>query len=554
MAKLNLFDINKSRVAISNMPMDTGAATLFKKASASLNAAADEQLVDWQKAVARESEKEGALAGSTGTVEGFKEDDGTIKADYYNQAFKKSYLSKTQNDLSMKLTELADKFPNDANAYSAAAKTLVDTTYQEMRKSSVTAADAEIFKSKWDLDIQTLGRPILHREMEQKAEQIRLMNEDEINSIKGIAYRNAGNFFSNDSRLKEDATMNFVNGMTALKAKLTQVGPDGSPLYSEGYVNKALKSYSQQFFAGGVLANVDKFSPEDQAAIMNGTFEMAMPDGSRVPLLENVGVDDYQRLVVQPMEQNIKHQEAQRLKAEAQFEKNINKQRDMNGFNLMMAVSQPGNKTTPAMIQELVYKGQITPTDGEKALTRILQPEAQDNPMIKHKLEMMMQRGEDIKPALKEYGNQLSSETFNKLELDNQSGIRKSLGPILDIITDKDPEGIMERSDDKIAREDIIDLYLQQKKDGVSDAEAKEVCRKEAVRLQRSNMDMTRRTLRIPVMNQDTKDIDTNASAIKLLEAYKEGRLTQDQFMEEKFKLEQIKDDQEATVVKGAHV
>lgn len=531
--KLNLFDVTKSRVAISGMPMDTGADTMFSKVSASLGKAANESLAEWQDAVVKQEAAAGEMEGAGGDPQ-YKAGN-NLAAEAYNAAAKKSYVTNLETKAASAMGQFAEKYKNDPVGYQKATTDYMNGLTQELKSKSQTAGMADLFAGRLALDAQKQQYSIQKRQAEIQKEQMQADNEDLYMTIKNNAYREAGGVFSKDPNVQRNTLMQFQLSKQALDSSLHAVLPDGTPVYSPKEVQNREEDFFRSYYTQAAKNYVTQGnpSPEDLSKLMDGTMEIDVPGLGKINLLDNIGADRYDKDVVNFTISKIKEQEAMQKKAEALSEKASNEYRENRGLELMAGMLT-GQAVTVDQIMDDARTGKLKATDA-KALIKIATDAntGVDDPEVVAALKVRAALGEDVTSEVKRQANRMSGKTFQEL-LDTtakaQRGVINDNKALLikqvikkDAFGFDDPNSLAKANDVGTAYENMI-------KDGMEPILAYEKSQMlvDQVKGEESGF---KRVPRYAVVNLDTKALDIQETIKKTREYYNNKMISEEEYM-----------------------
>lgn len=543
---LNLFDVTRSRVAISGMPMDNGAATMFNNVATSLNKAADASFAEWQDAIVKQETAAGEIDGAGGDPQ-YKSGN-NLAAEAYNAAAKKSYVTNLETTASATMGQFAEKYKNDPIGYQKATTDYMTGLTQELKSKSQTAGMADLFAGRLALDAQTQQYAIQKRQAAIQKEQAQADNENLYMTIKNNAYREAGGVFSKDETVQKNTLMQFQLSKKALDSSLHAVLPDGTPVYSPKEVQAREEDFFRSFYTQAAKNYVTQGNPsaEDLSRLMDGTMEIDVPGLGKINLLDNIGADRYDKDVVNFIIQKENEKEATANKARILSERYEKEAQEVNGVGLLMNILN-GQPVTMEKIVDDAKHGRIKASDAASMMKLVMDPNTGvDDPEIVASLKVRATLGEDVTSEVKRQASRMSGKTFEDL-LETTAKAQRGIisdnkSALVRQVIKKDPFGFEDPNSVKKAH-DVAMAYDQMIKDNVDPSLAYEKAQNIVDAIKGEESGFTR-VPRYTVTGESGVDVKATFEATE--KAFREGRISMEQMIAEGDKLTQIAMDQEA--------
>jgi len=540
----NIFDVTRSRVAISGMPMDTEADRMFSRVSASLGNAADASLAEWQDATIKKEATAGEIEGAGGDPQ-YKTGN-NLAAEAYNAAAKKSYVTNLETKAASAMGQFAETYKNDPIGYQKATTDYMTGLTQELKSKSHTAGMADLFAGRLALDAQTQQYSIQKRQAAIQKEQAQADNENLYMTIKNNAYREAGGVFSKDTTVQKNTLMQFHLSKQALDSSLNAVLPDGTPVYSPKEKQAREEDFFRSYYTQAAKNYVTQGnpSPEDLSKIIDGTMEIEVPGLGKINLLDNIGADRYDKDVVNFVLQKENEKEALSNKARVLADRVDKEAQEVTGMGLLMDILN-GKEVPMDKIVNDAKLGRIKASDATSMMKLVMDPNTGiDDYEYVADLSIRAARGEDVIGEARRNAYRMTGSTFEKI-LDTSNKAQKGLyndnkSSLYKQLIKKDQWGF--EDPDSIAKAYDIQLaYDQMIKDKMDPTLAYEKCQQIVDRVKGEEKGFGR----VPkYIVTSTAGVDLQKTFEETAKAYEAGRLSEAEYEAEKAKLDYIVNEQ----------
>lgn len=542
----NIFNVTRHRISILDPVPPANPAKLLNTVTRSLSEEGNYQRKLWQEGVIRESAKEGEIAGSYEGAPEYREGN-TLSAEAFNEAAKRSYLTRLEIDTSKQMAALREKYKMDPEAYLSASKKYIDGVVSGMKENSQTAAAAELMKARLQLEQQASGYAVSKNYMAYKSQEIEVETDELIHTLSTNSYREAGGIFSKDDNIKGMALERFAVSKQALDNALHTTLPDGTPVYSPKAVAEYQNAFHTEFYTRSVQDYVSQndISDKELAAIMDGSFKVNIPGGvGEINILNEVGAEVYSKKIQQWTFNKIREQNSMVEKAKALQEKQTRELQKINGAKLIGEMLS-GVPVTLDMIYEQLDTGTIDPSDAKSAIKIATDPNTgSDDQYIVSDLKTRIAMGEDVEDDIRNMSPYMKGTTFISLmeqNAKNKSGqIDEAENWIVKQVLKPDEFGFPDPNSQKQAA-DIQTAYRQMISDGMDKSLAYEKAQVMVEILKSNNEGKYSRISRFAIPDGiDSFDIPKTLDEI--LKAHEEGRLSYEETQAELQKLKRMKE------------
>jgi len=537
-----IFDAQRPRISISGSQPSADPTRLLNTVSRSLAMAGDEQFKRWQEGVVKTAQQEGELAGAQLAPE-YRSGD-TLSANAFNDAAKRSYLTRLETESSTKMQALRETYKNDPEGYQKASKQYIDGVVSGLRESSQTAAAAEFMGARLQMAQQSDGYMVSKQYMAQQAEAIQVETEDLIHTLNTNAYREAGGMFSKDPNVQAMAIEKFSVSKQALENALHTTLPDGTPVYSPKAVQNHMNAFHEKFYTRSVQDYVSQNDVTDEEIdqIVNGTFAVNIEGVGSINLLDELGADKYDREVKEFTFRKIHEQNAAQQKAETLADKASKEMQKVNGVTLIGELLA-GSPVTLDGVYEKLNAGLISSGDAMAAVKIITDPNAgQDDSDIVADLKVKLALGQDVSADIRKMAPYMTGRTYTNLMEDAakvQAGrIDEAENWLVKQVLKPDEFGFPNPDSQKQAA-DIQTSYRQMIEDGMDPQVAYEKAQT-LVDTLRSNQQASASRIPRYSVPDGSGGFDIVATFEETEKAFKEGRISYDEMMAEGAKLKEF--------------
>lgn len=534
-----IFDAQRPRISISGSQPTADPTRLLNTVTRSLAEAGNEQFKKWQEGILKTAQKEGELAGATLAPE--YRDDRTLSSEAFNEAAKRSYLTRLETETSKNMQAIRETYKNDPEGYQKASKQYIDGVVSGLKQNSQTAAAAEFMQARLQLAQQSDGYMVSKTYMARQAEEIEVETDELIHTLNTNAYRDAGGLFSKDPQVQAMAIEKFAVSKKALENALHTTLPDGTPVYSPKAVEAHMNQFHEKFYTRAVQDYVSQndITDEELAQIVDGSFNVNIEGMGSINLLNELGTEKYEREVKEWTFRKIREQDAAQQKAEALNEKAIKEMQKQNGVALIGELLS-GATVTLDGVYERLNAGMISSSDAMAAVKIITDPNAgSDDPDIVADLKTKLAMGQEVGDEIRRYAPYMRGKTYTSLMEENaqvQAGkIDEAENWIVDQVLEKDEFGWPDPNSQKQAA-DIQIAYRQMIEDGMDRQLAYEKAQTLVDALKSNKRTSTSRVPRYAVPDGEG-GFDIMATFEETEKAYREGRISYEEMMAEGKKL-----------------
>lgn len=547
MAARTIFDFTQPTIAKPTVSPNMSGVNLLKQVSRTLGAIGEQQMAEWQEATVKKSAKEGLMEGTQEQPK-YREE-GTLSADAFNQAALKSYTTNMEMKASSKMAAFSNDYKNDPEGYQKASDSYINGLREELVANKQTEGMAKLMEGRLRLDQQSAGYNISKTYMANQTAQLRVENDNLLQTIRTNTYREAGGIFSNDPTSKNLALQRFALNKQALDASLHQVGPDGTPIFTAEAISARQKNFHNEFYSRGVKdwVSENEISASDYNKIKNGDLDIEIEGLGKINILNEIGVDKHAE-IVRFTNQKLNEKMATRKKAAA-FERDTNKElRNTNGVALMGDLLS-GKPITTSEVVSMQRLGQISASDAKAAMKLISDPNAgQDDPELIANLMVQQIGGTDISDQIRQNSASMTDKTYISLmeanakfqhkreaniDTDNERWIVKEA-------VKKNQFGIEDPRTVRLAA-DIVERYRQNRKDGLTEDLAYEKARN-AIDIIKDRKNKRLYNSVPKYMERGVNNtIDINKTFRATQEALRKGQISLEEYQIEKSRLDLIK-------------
>lgn len=546
MANRTLGDFTRSRLVVPDLPQDLSGANLLKQVSRQTGVWANEAIADWQEAEKSKAATAGAIAGQQENVK-YREG-GTLTSDAFNAAARKSLVTMTDLKAKIGMQELSETYKDDPAMFQLKSKEFIGTISDGIKQTGDTVLAKET-EASMTLAAQTAGYEISKAFGVQQVDKAKADNEMLLHTLQTDSYKGSGGLFSPDPEEQGIALTKFAINKKAYEANLHAVLPDGSPVYSATAIQKRMQSFHTKFYTGAVQNWVSEanLSTKELKKIKDGTLTVDIPGVGSINVLDEVGVDAYDKDVRRYTVAKIREKVAAEAKKLALEKDLMEDQRNKNDI-LLLNDLYTGQPTSSTSIISQVEAGKISATVAKSAIQMLNDPNTiVDDTAFVADLKVKQIMGEDITQTVKSNANRISSTSYKSLlsasataqvkaEKTAQSEDEKW---IVREMVQKSAYGVEDPKSIRLAG-DTVDSYRQKIKDGMTPELAFEEIRTTMDALKdRANRRAFNSVPKYNVITNNTIDLMKSAQATGL--AYKTGKINKETFNIEMGRLNAIK-------------
>lgn len=503
----------------------------MKQVSRQTGALADTAIAEWQTA---EVAKATAAGSTAGTQDNVTYRPGTsLTSTAFNVAAKKTQATMTELKTTTGMTELAEVYKRDPAQFKLKSQEFIDATVENLTRAGNPQL-ANVTKAKMALSAQTEGYKVSKAYVAEQVDKAKADNETLLHTLKVNTYKGSGGIFSADPEEQGIALTNFAVNKKLYDASLHAVLPDGTPVYSATAIQKRQQAFHSDFYTGAVQNWVSEanLSTADLKKIKDGTLIIDIPGAGAINVLDEVGVDDYDKKVRKYTVTKIREEVAAQAKLATLNKALMTEAQKANDIAMLNDIYN-GSPMSSSEIVNGVANGKVSLTTAKSALKMLNDPNmVHDDIELVHQIKLQQIKGEDVTDIINANSNRISSNTYKELVTYDVS-TKKSLQNedekwITREMVKKDAYGIEDPKSLRLAV-DTVDSYRQKIKDGKSPQVAFEEVRNTMDALKdRANIRMYNSVPRYSVI-KDGK-VDAGESIQETLKAFNEGRIDEETF------------------------
>jgi hypothetical protein len=542
MANFSLGDFARNTLVVPDIAPDLSGMQLLNQVSRQAGAIADRSLKEWKTAEVNQATTEGKIAGTQPNVK--YRPGGTLSADAYNAAARKSLSTMTELTSSIGMGELAQVHKNDPAMFQEKSTEFIDTVTQGLRDTGDVAMANET-KASMTLSAQTKGYEISKVYQAAQIDKIKADNTMLLHTLKVNTNVGSGGLFSPDPEEQGIALTNFAVNKKLYDASLHLVLPDGTPVYTAEGIQKRQQAFHTDFYTGAVQNWVSEanLSVNDLKRIKDGTLEVEIPGVGSINVMAEIGVDDYDTKVRRYTVTKIREKVAAQSKL-LQVEKQTLALRSKANDIALLANIYDGVPTSAATIHNNVRDGLVSLGTAKSALKMINDPDTiKDDKVLVADLKVQQIQGIDITADVKSNAHRIGGASYKALlagSAKNQKTMQSEDEKwIVREMIKKSPYGVENPKSIRLAG-DTVDSYRQKIRDGASPEKAFEEIRATMDALKdRVNRRAFNSVPKYTVISDGTIDLALTVDATAL--ARKNGLITEEQFQIEMARLRDIK-------------
>jgi len=537
-----IFNITKPRVSIFQPSAPATPKNLLDTIRRSLNTAAENQFKQWQKAVIKKSEQEGELEGAQKQPE--YRDNGSLSSEAFNEAAKRSYLTRLEIEASKNMQTIKETYKNDPEGYQNASNQYINGIVSGLRQNTQTAAVAEFIKARLELSQQSDGYAISKNYMSNQSEKIEVETDELIHTLNTNAYRESGGLFSKDPNVQAMTIENFSIAKKSLETALYTTLPDGTPVYSPTEVKKIMNEFHEKFYIRAVQDYVaqNDITDKELNQIIDGSFSANIEGVGDINILNEVGFDKYENDIRDWTFRKIREKESAEQKSNVLEEKTFKEIQKQNGVLLIGGILS-GDPITLDSIYQKLDSGLINSTDAMAAVKLITDLHTgSDDPDIVADLKTKLALGQEVETEIKQLSPYMTGKTYISLMEENANvkagKIDEAETWLVKQVLRPDEFGFSNPESQKQAA-DIQTAYRQMIEDGIDQQVAYEKAQTLVDTIQK---DYAAKLSRIPryAVPDGLGGFDIVKTLEKTEQAYKEGKISYDEMIVEGKKLKAL--------------
>lgn len=537
-----IFNTTKPRISIFQPSTPANPRNLLNTITRSLDTAAENQFKQWQKAVVKKAEQEGELEGAQKQPE--YRDNGSLSSKAFNEAAKRSYLTRLEIEASKNMQAIKETYKNDPEGYQEASNQYIEGVVSGLRQNAQTAAVSEFIKARLEFSQQSDGYAISKNYMSNQSEKIEVETDELIHTLNTNAYREAGGLFSKDPNVQAMAIENFSISKKSLETALYTTLPDGTPVYSPTEVKKIMNEFHEKFYIRAVQDYVSQndITDEELNQIVDGSFSVNIEGVGDINILNEVGFDKYESDIRDWTFRKIREKESLEQKSNVLEEKTFKEIQKQNGVLLIGGILS-GEPITLDGIYQKLDSGLINSIDAMAAVKLITDSNTgSDDPDIVADLKTKLALGQEVETEIKRLSPYMKGKTYISLMEENANvkagKINEAETWLVKQVLRPDEFGFYNPESQKQAA-DIQTAYRQMIEDGMDSQVAYE---KTQTLVDTVQKDYAQKLSRIPryAIPDGLGGFDIVKTFEKTEQAYKEGKISYDEMIVEGKKLKAL--------------
>ena len=414
---------------------DTGVGQAFKQTSVTLANIANTLADEADRRSVIQAQREGTQVGAFGVPN--LRDEGTISGEAFNRSAIQSYTNRLELQSRNTLSRIEKEHAADPSGFAAASRSYMKGVSEEIQ--GVAPWLVPTFQQRYLLQEQA-G---LAKVSNTYAGLARDSARADVFNLTGLMKRdheeNASTLFSGDINESTGQVSRMLQDIQRIDGAMSQVGPDGLPLFSKLEKEKQLQAMRDNMYVSGVKGYITKngSSFETVQDLIDGKteFKIQQFDKDGKPTGETVNVnirqelsdDKYQGLIQYAKSQLVFENQVANAR-EKEYNDLLKKEQESNAVLVWSRIEgrvdpETGDRVTPISIPEVVDLAQSGEIKGDEAIQMIKAIEVPGVDVSEVNTKVMAQnmiyQGQDATTFINQNRDKLTTQDTTSLLIEN---------------------------------------------------------------------------------------------------------------------------------------